>query len=60
VVRLENQLAEKLGSFQEEITASRRGALKEKGKDGGFHGGRKILKLVAKFYRCAGTRNARC
>jgi len=50
----------KTRSFQKEIATSRRGALKEKRKDGGLHRGRKILKLAAKFCSCAETKNARC
>jgi len=53
-------LTGKLGSFQKEITVSRRSALKEKRKDEGLHRGRKNLKLVAKLCNCAVTRNARC
>jgi len=39
----------KNGELSKEIAASRRGALKEKRKDGGLHRGRKILKLAPKF-----------
>jgi len=56
---MKNRFARKLGSFQKEIAASRRGVLKEKRKDGGLHRGRKILKLAAKFCNRARTRNAR-